>query len=200
MKWTISTDCSFMKARPPFVRPDLRGVACLVLLFALCGCSSPQADTPLTKEPELLSPATDDGPSTDTQVSAIESQGSIEPIAKKTPSIVVPQDTDTTAPVALEEQDTASQKSEAKVKPSRRRCSPSRNCCTRNKDCVTLDRATPCSCGPCGKVRRWTLNQRGYREYNQAWARKRCVKRRCEPCDGQYVGKAVCLEGKCMVR
>lgn len=82
-------------------------------------------------------------------------------------------------------------------------CDPNVDCCRADDDCVPLDAPQPCSCPPCGKVWRWTLNQRGHAEYQDRWSRRRCRMPECETCPGgtgEYVGQAACVEGRCVVR
>jgi hypothetical protein len=79
-------------------------------------------------------------------------------------------------------------------------CDPQQDCCRKDADCVTLDVPQPCACPPCGRVWRWTLNQRGYQDYEDRWSRRRCRMPECESCSGEYVGQAACVEGRCVVR
>lgn len=79
-------------------------------------------------------------------------------------------------------------------------CDPAVDCCRKDADCVTIDAPQPCACPPCGKVWRWTLNERGHADYQDRWSRRRCRMPECQSCSGEYVGQAACLEGRCVVR
>ena len=185
------------------MRCGLEVIACFVLLFDAGGCSSPPGDAPPEKGESPAAPTTDNRsvPTTDkgpAQVSPASKTAALS-AAKNDSSAGPPLNADTDASGTDPREETASEKSGEEKKTASRRCVPARNCCSQNTDCVSLEKANPCACPPCGKVKRWTLNKRGYRQYIRRWARRRCAPRTCTPCEGRYVGKAVCLDGKCVV-
>lgn len=96
--------------------------------------------------------------------------------------------------------ETAPAPSLAQPSPPTASCDPERDCCESDSDCVPLEAPHPCGCTPCGKVLRWTLNQRGFAQHQDRWSRHRCAPRACPACVGEYIGQAACIEKRCVVK
>jgi endonuclease YncB( thermonuclease family) len=73
--------------------------------------------------------------------------------------------------------------------------------CRADRDCVLLPLNSMCSCPPCGRVVRQSVNRTTYNAMMVAWARRRCRAPVCPACVPLVVGeKAVCIKGQCEVR
>jgi hypothetical protein len=71
--------------------------------------------------------------------------------------------------------------------------------CRRDSDCAFWTR--PCSCPPCGEVWREVVNREELARLKSAWARRRCVQPKCEPCQGRYLGtKPICDSRQCAAK
>jgi hypothetical protein len=87
----------------------------------------------------------------------------------------------------------AAPRSAPKLPPSPRRA------CRQDRDCAFWTR--PCSCPPCGKVWREVVNRKELARLQSAWARRRCARPVCDPCEGEYLGtKPICVAGQCTTK
>lgn len=72
--------------------------------------------------------------------------------------------------------------------------------CKTDADC-TLVPKRPCSCPPCGRVLRESLNVTAVERLRERWARRRCRMPACKACEGEWVGtRAVCEAGQCTTK
>jgi hypothetical protein len=71
--------------------------------------------------------------------------------------------------------------------------------CRVDRDCVFVP-SDPCSCPPCGGIRREAVNRRALPALEQAAARRRCARPACAPCLSNADYRPVCVRARCSVR
>jgi hypothetical protein len=80
---------------------------------------------------------------------------------------------------------------------------PSQNpvaACRKDSDCVLLPE-DPCSCPPCGRIQRQSVNRASYKKWIRRVRRQSCRPRQCPICSVTYLcGEAVCRQGACIFR